>query len=59
MEKLFDLVCYYVHNESARKSVLKYCEVSCGWLPDEFVDEESFAVCLEKFKEEHRDVALG
>ena len=58
MEKLFDLVCSYVHKEDVRRSVLKYCELYCGWLSDSFVNEESFSVCLENFKKEHPDVAL-
>ena len=58
MQKLLDLVCQYVRKEDARKSVLKYCEVYCGWLSYEFVDEESFKVCFDNFKKEHPEVAL-
>lgn len=58
MEKLYDLVNRYVHSETGRKNVLKYCNGACGWLSDQFVDEESFKVCLENFKQEHPGVVL-
>ena len=58
MQKLVDLVYQYVRKENARSSVLKYCEICCGWPSYEFVEEESFEACLESFKKEHPDVAL-
>ena len=58
MEPLVDLVNRHVHNESARKNVLKYCEVECGWLADGPVLMESFRISLENFKKEHPDVAF-
>ena len=56
--KLLDLLSKYVHNENARIQVLKYCEVNCGWLSDEIIDDESFSFCLESFKDEHPEMTL-
>lgn len=59
MEKVFMLVDMYVHNVEARKSVIKYFEVECGWHRDQLVDDERFEAMLKSYKDSHPGINLG
>ena len=59
MEKLFMLVDMYVHNVGARKSLIKYFEVDCGWHRDQLIDEERFKVMLKSYEDSHPEINLG
>lgn len=54
MRKFYDLLCEHVHNENARKSVLKYCEPVLS--SEDFLDEGSFDAFLENFKKRHPEI---
>ena len=56
MDKVVNLVSVYTQKEGARKELLAYCENDCVWLPEQFVDEESFVICVKNFKREHPNV---
>ena len=53
------LVDMYVHNVGARKSLIKYFEVDCGWHRDQLIDEERFKVMLKSYEDSHPEINLG